>query len=641
MMKLRITCFQHILFMFLFCCTANIAVAQELAVTGMSPAPGTLSASRFSAIQVAFDKPVMRNSVTQLGSFWAFGRWSGTVSGVFEFSNNDRTVSLIPDRQLSAGESVMVFLSHDIAATDGTTLRSAGYTSQFWVRAHPADMQFQQIASMSTNIASESSRPYGGIASDLNHDGWLDLTLVNEDTADLRIYLNKADGSGEFLPLQQPTEPVGNRASPSEPGDFDRDGNVDIAVVNINDNTVSILLGVGDGTFAPQQVVTVGSAPRGIALLDSDGDGDIDIVNTNSDSGNLSLLRNDGSGTFSAPAFFDAGPGGEWALAAGDLNGDGIADLVTGAHDTQEIYTLMGDGNSNFTLTDTEAAGGEVWMLVLGDVNGDGFEDVATANGMSNSGSILLGDGGGQLGAAVTSATDPFTLSSDLGDLDGDGDLDWMTSSFQGDWSLFLNRGNGIFVFEREFTAPTASSCVLMADIDNDFDLDLALVDEQADVVITMSNDGADIPAFQINHGLSGAWYHPDNSGQGFFLEVMPKIPLIFLGWFTYDTTQPGAGPMANVGHAGHRWLTAQGGFSGATSEMTVTLTSGGLFRSMNPVTQVDDGSITLTFHDCANATLDFQLTSSGLNGSFPITRLTGDNVALCNSMNEELQAAL
>jgi len=613
--------------------------AQELAVASVSPTPGALAASRYSAIAVTFDKPVMRESVTPLGSFWAFARWSGTVTGTFEFSNDDKTISLIPDRMLSAGESVMVILSHSIRAADGNNHRAAGYSWQFWVRSHPANMAFQQVASMSTNIASESSRPYGGIASDLDRDGWLDLTIVNEDTADLRTFMNKADGSGEFNPMQQPTDPLGNRASPSEPSDFNRDGFVDISVVNIEDNTVSILLGNGDGTFAAQQLVDVGNAPRGIAVLDSDGDGDIDIVNTNSDSGNLSLLRNDGNGIFSAPVFFDAGTGGEWALAAGDMNGDGIVDLVTGAHDTQEIYILTGNGDGSFSLSESEDAGGEVWMLVLGDVNKDGFEDVATANGMSNSGSILLGDGNGQLATTVTQATDSFTISSDLGDIDGDGDLDWVTSSFQGDWSLFLNQGKGNFILDREFTAPVASSCALLADFDNDFDLDLALVDEQADLVITMSNGGPDIPTFQINPGLSGAWYNPANPGQGFFLEVMPKIPLIFLGWFTYDTSQPTDAPMASVGHTGHRWLTAQGSYTDATSEMSITLTTGGLFLRSDPVSRINDGTMTLKFHDCGNATVDYQLTVSGLSGSFPISRLTSDNVALCNAMNEELQA--
>ena len=74
--------------------------------------------------------------------------------------------------------------------------------------------------------------------------------------------------------------------------------------------------------------------------------------------------------------------------------------------------------------------------------------------------------------------------------MDGDGDLDWVTSSFGGDWWLFANNGAGSFAFAQEFNAPQAASCALMVDIDNDRDLDLALIDELADVVILMKNDG-------------------------------------------------------------------------------------------------------------------------------------------------------
>ena len=132
-------------------------------------------------------------------------------------------------------------------------------------------------------------------------------------------------------------------------------------------------------------------------------------------------------------------------------------------------------------------------MLVCGDLDGNGTEDVATANSSNNNGAILLGDGTGNLAAPQTHGTDPFPLATDLGDLDGDGDLDWVTSSFGGDWWVFTNLGNGQFTFNQELGAPVAASCSLMVDIDNDRDLDLALVDELADVVILQINSGTSI----------------------------------------------------------------------------------------------------------------------------------------------------
>ena len=471
-----------------FAMMGDRALAGDLTVLGVSPASNLVTASVESPITVRFDRAVDRASVTHR-SFHAFGRWSGAVRGGFSFSDGDTAVTLTPDLPFSAGEQVMVVLANTIRAADGSPMRSAGYSWIFWTRARPSRMDFEQVASMTTRTTpGQTSRAYGAIATDLDGDRWLDLTIINEDSADLRVFMNRADGSGLFHPFTQPTFPVGDRASPNEPTDFNFDGIADICVVNINPNTVSVLLGIGDGTFAPQQLIGVGNTPRGIAVLDADGDGDIDIVNTNSVTGNLSLLLNDGNGAFSGPTYFDGGATNEWALAAVDMTSDGILDLVAGSRAPQRILILRGNGDGTFTPITNVSAGGTVWMLVCGDVNGDGDADVCTANSSSNNGSILYGNGQGGLSAPVTRVRDPFPLATDLADLDGDGDLDWLLSSYSGDWAIFINDGAGNFAFLSEIDAPRAASCAIAFDADNDGDLDLALIDELEDVVILLHN---------------------------------------------------------------------------------------------------------------------------------------------------------
>ena len=464
----------------------------NLAVLSTSPAARSLANPRNATITVDFDRAINPTTVTPQ-TVMAFGKWSGPVLGTLALSNGDQRITLTPNEGFFAGEVVMVMLSEGLLAQDGSRLPDGGFHFDFWVASASGSLDFTVIDTLSVRSnPSVQVQSYGGFATDLNDDGWADLSIVNELSADIRTFLNRADGTGLFEDYLTPPAAVAFRASPSEPADFNGDGAVDVVVANIGDASVSILLGNGDGTFGPQQKITVGQSPRGIAVLDVDGDGDADVVNSNYDSNNLSILLNNGNGVFGPPTFFEGGGNGEWALGAADMDEDGRADLVVGTRDSQTMITLHNEGDGTFTVMHVQPAG-RAWMLMLGDLNGDRHVDVSVVNSDQNNGGILFGDGAGALSPPTTYPTDPFALATDLGDIDGDGDLDWITSSFSGDWRLFLNDGNGLFNLFQEFPATAAASCALMVDIDNDRDLDLALIDELDDTVQLARQNGGEL----------------------------------------------------------------------------------------------------------------------------------------------------
>jgi len=486
---------------------ASPAAAGTLAVSSLEPAARSMTAERNDVIAVTFDRPVNPATVLPRDTFWAFGRWSGPVDGTFSFADGNQTVILTPTRPLSAGENVMVILSSSLAAMDGSPLRDEGYSYQFWVTSSSASLEFTEVDRMTTRTTpGQSSQAYGGFATDLDADGYPDITIVNEITDDLRVFMNTGDGSGLFDPFMTPTVPVGNTPSPSEPSDFNRDGLADVAVANIVGDSVSVLLGSGDGTFLPQQQIVTGGDARGVAVLDVDGDGDTDIAVNSGPAGDFALLLNNGSGVFGAPQQFGSGNSSPRGLGAGDMNEDGILDLVVGSFGADTVAVWIGNGDGTLTSQGPRPAGGQVWMLVIGDVDGDLHEDVSSANSFDDNGAILLGDGAAGLAAPAIYATDPFTLATDLGDLDGDGDLDWILASFTGDWSLYLNDGDGSFTFDREFPSSAAASCSLMVDMDNDGDLDLALIDEIEDEVIVLHNAGFVVFADGFESGDTSAW---------------------------------------------------------------------------------------------------------------------------------------
>ncbi len=140
-------------------------------------------------------------------------------------------------------------------------------------------------------------------------------------------------------------------------------------------------------------------------------------------------------------------------------------------------------------------------------------------------------------------------------------------------------------------------------------------------------------PGFFVNAGLNDAWYDPVTAGQGFIIVVFPDSGQVFLSWFTYDTERPPEDVPAFLGEPGHRWLTAQGPYLGDTAKLDVYLTQGGVFDSAEPVAQTSlqpVGEITIRWHDCENATLNYQVDPPGRSGQIELRRVVSDNVALC-----------
>ncbi|HWN99101.1 MAG TPA: VCBS repeat-containing protein, partial [Blastocatellia bacterium] len=118
-------------------------------------------------------------------------------------------------------------------------------------------------------------------------------------------------------------------------GDFNGDGELDLAVANlgsvfVNDTgagTVSILLGAGTGSFGAKTDLGTGSRQSSVAVGDFNGDGNLDLAVANSYSTAVSILLGTGTGSFGAKTDFGTGFSAG-RVAVGDFNGDGKLDLA-------------------------------------------------------------------------------------------------------------------------------------------------------------------------------------------------------------------------------------------------------------------------------------------------------------------------
>jgi hypothetical protein len=196
----------------------------------------------------------------------------------------------------------------------------------------------------------------GVIAADFDGDGWLDIYVANDQSAN-QLWLNQKDGTFRDEALLAGCAVSGEGAPQAsmglDAGDYDGDLDLDIAIVNLASEGATLYRGDGPAMFTDVSVgsglraATTGWTGFGAAWIDADNDGWADLVTANgailpvenaAHAGPMpaaqtkQLLRNLGNGRF-VDASATAGPGfaiGEVSRGAayGDLDNDGDTDVA-------------------------------------------------------------------------------------------------------------------------------------------------------------------------------------------------------------------------------------------------------------------------------------------------------------------------
>lgn len=319
--------------------------------------------------------------------------------------------------------------------------------------------------------------PHAIAAGDFNGDGNLDLAVANQGgpaNGTVSILLGNTDGTFRS-PVTYPAPFVLNSVAV---GDFNGDGKVDL--VMSGGFNVAIRLGNGDGTFGPATTINVGASAFGIAVADLNGDGKLDVALGGGTT--VSVLLGNGDGTFAAATHVNAGTG-PYAIVASDFNHDGRIDLATANYGSNNVSVLLGNGNGTFAGAVNYVAGTNPKAVVAADLNGDGNMDVAVANqgggyGISNV-SILIGAANGTFAAPVNydiGASSYDVTSVSAGDFNGDNKVDLAFSLPGATSRLTMLRGNGDGTFAPVSVIMTADAqAVLAGDFNHDGLSDLAV----------------------------------------------------------------------------------------------------------------------------------------------------------------------
>jgi hypothetical protein len=352
-------------------------------------------------------------------------------------------------------------------------------------------------------------------AADLNGDGNGDLVVTNSiatNSGSISVLLGNPDGTFQTA-VSYPTAGEGTISAVID--DVNGDGKLDIVTVSRGPGSqmISVLLGKGDGTFAPALNSPAPTMPYPIVnfiTADLRHIGKKDIICSNG-----AVLLGNGDGTFtsiSAPAFpyvtdtSNQRPN----LASGDFNNDGKPDLVlsTGTN----LLTYLGNGDGTFTAGLSYATINSVGFAAVDDLDGDGNADIYVGLGgggvyggdptVPNMSYALMGHGDGTFSGAPT-IINRYT-GNNLGDVNGDGLPDLITEdSYPADGAFTVELGTLTGAFNPVSTITAPASFVLngktytgansaeantfaVGDINGDGKADLVFADNEVDEVVVL-----------------------------------------------------------------------------------------------------------------------------------------------------------
>lgn len=377
----------------------------------------------------------------------------------------------------SSGSAGSYTLAGTVVATGSGTLPQTGSMSFFDTTIG------YTVATLTPGVATPSytfgspatfatgNTPKLAATGDFNGDGYADLAVTNSASNTVSILLGNGDGTFSA----QSTYAVGNDPVAIAVGDFNEDGKADLVVTNYTSNSVSVLLGHGDGTFVSQVTYATGNNPQSVAVGDFTADGHEDLAVENKTDKTLSIFLGVGNGTFQNQ--ITVSPGGTpFGLAIADLNGDGNDDIVMTNSGSATITVIIENGSGGALATHTYAVGTTPYYAAVGDFNGDGKPDLAIVNYGSATLSVLLGNGDGTFQSQTTFQVGHNPNFVAVGDFNGDGKDDLaITNSSDNTASVLLGNGNGSFQSQLLWATGNSPQSITIKDFNGDGKEDVAI----------------------------------------------------------------------------------------------------------------------------------------------------------------------
>lgn len=263
--------------------------------------------------------------------------------------------------------------------------------------------------------------------------------------------------------------------------DLNHDSFTDLVTTNIASDTLSILLGNGDGTFRDQMQLHVCQEPRALAIGDFKQDEHVDLALACSGGDEIALLFGQGNGRFEEGPHYPVHRT-PVALATDDVNNDHHPDLVVALRN-DKIKVFLGAGTGEFRHGAQYEYGDTPTSVALSDLNSDGKLDLVVTNGgpMSNAVTIWLGNGDGTFRDPKDYPTGKRPLGVSFADFNNDRNRDLLVINGERDsFTTFLGNGNATFQPGKDSGADAGPNFGLARDFNGDRLMDVAIVNLQS-----------------------------------------------------------------------------------------------------------------------------------------------------------------
>ncbi|KAA3611475.1 MAG: VCBS repeat-containing protein [Planctomycetota bacterium] len=360
------------------------------------------------------------------------------------------------------------------------------------------------------------AQPRDAEVRDFDRDGDLDIAVCAQADFEISVLLN--DGNGNFS-HDEPFH-TGVRSWGMGSGDLNGDGWFDLVVTDGENQATAVEVYLGDpnnpGKFLQAPTIHAGRFPIDALMDDFNGDGLQDLAVCNNVLYGLTIFLGNGDGTFGPPYHEPSLAGfSSNRIAKGDFNEDGIVDLVLGGFSS--IRLALGAGDGTFpTLASPSGSGRSV---AVADFNMDGHLDVAGIYIYTGDGFLSLGDGqGGFLGSIPFDAGDwGLDLAAEDFNLDGIPDLAVAADNFH-QVQVFLGRGDGNLEPLQAFSTGPEPQVLAAGDWDGDGWIDLAAPYRnygQTAYISVLLNQSPVEPWQLLGHALNGAGGQPLLRGSG------------------------------------------------------------------------------------------------------------------------------